>query len=393
LKSQNIFLTDTAFSMRILRLYIQGCGVFKSNLIDFTHNDEPQNLICLSGVNGSGKTTVMELIFSLIAFLHPNLAKNINFDRLKPHILTRTDFAQLDILIDDQLLSLVWGKREQLISSSDSCSHIVVEQLNSYIFNERELLNNNGLISALKVKFGELSESLIKPYVQNMIQTELNISGIGERYIALPLQSLLNKIVSSNQSDSTQVVEIASEPPFIYFFNAHDREIHDIYYDSILQDTKKYQLTHKYQPREDDIKKTLIYYDYAYPTEFEKLKSWINEQVLVDKSIEGIDRPNFEVIVRTQNGTTHGLELLSSGEESLLIVAIQCFLRASKNAIFMIDEVDQSLHPEFQEKMMMLLTQLQKDTDCQIIVSSHSEIIWRMFDSQGLIDLTSVVMT
>lgn len=376
--------------MRILRLYIQGCGVFKSNLIDFTHNGEPQNLICLAGVNGSGKTTVMELIFSLIAFLHPNLAKNINFDRLKPHILTRTDFAQLDILIDDQPLSLVWGKREQLISSNDSCSHIVVEpQLNDYIFNERELLNNqtnNWLISILKRKFEELDESLIKPYLQNVIQTELNISGIGERYIAIPQQSLLNKIVSSNQSDSIEL-------PFIYFFNAHDREIHDIYYDSIPQDTKKYQLIHKYQPREDDIKKTLIYYDYAYPAEFEKLKSWINKHVLVDKSIEGIDRPNFEVIVRTQNGTTHGLELLSSGEESLLIVAIQCFLRASKNAIFMIDEIDQSLHPEFQEKIMMLLTQLQKDTDCQIIVSSHSETIWRIFDSQGLIDLTSVVMT
>jgi ABC-type lipoprotein export system ATPase subunit len=375
--------------MRILRLYIQGCGVFKSNLIDFTHNDKPQNLICLAGVNGSGKTTVMELVFSLVAFLHPNLAKNISFDRLKPHVLTRTNFAQLDILIDHQPLSLVWGKREQLISSSDSCSHIVVEQSNSYIFNERELLNNqtnNWLISILKRKFEELDKSLIKPYLQKVIQTELSIPGEGERYIAILQQSLLNKIVSSNQSDSTEL-------PFIYFFNAHDREIHDIHYDSIPQDAKKYQLTHKYQPREDDIKKTLIYYDYAYPTEFEKLKSWINEHVLVDKSIEGIDRPNFEVIVRTQNGTTHGLELLSSGEESLLIVAIQCFLRASKNSVFMIDEVDQSLHPEFQEKMMMLLTQLQKDTDCQIIVSSHSEIIWRMFDSQGLIDLTSVVMS
>jgi len=183
--------------------------------------------------------------------------------------------------------------------------------------------------------------------------------------------------------------------PFTYFFNAHDREIRNIRYTDVTQigeNTQEYQPMHIYHPIEDDLKKTLLNYDYAYPDEFEKLILWINKHVLVDKTIEGIDRPNFEVIIRTQNGTTHGLELLSSGEESLLIVAIQCFLRASKNAIFMIDEVDQSLHPEFQEKIMMLLTQLQKDTDCQIIVSSHSETIWRIFDSQGLIDLTSVVM-
>jgi ABC-type lipoprotein export system ATPase subunit len=392
LKSQNIFLTDTAFSMRILRLYIQGCGVFKSNLIDFTHNDEPQNLICLAGVNGSGKTTVMELIFSLLSFLNSSFAENIDFDRLKSHVLTRTEFAQLDILIDKQPLSLVWGELEQRVDSS--ANYIIVEpQLGRYIsFAERDFIKNDEkMFSRLKLSSGDLGRLLIKPHIPKIIQEELKSRSTGVRYLSTSIKPYLDKIASHGQhnSDKTDLFTL----PCIYFFNAHDREIHDIHYDSIPQDAKKYQLTHKYQPREDDIKKTLIYYDYAYPTEFEKLKSWINEYVLVDKSIEGIDRPNFEVIVRTQNGTTHGLELLSSGEESLLIVAIQCFLRASKNAVFMIDEVDQSLHPEFQEKMMMLLTQLQKDTDCQIIVSSHSEIIWRMFDSQGLIDLTSVVMT
>ncbi len=42
--------------MRILRLYIQDCGVFvKPTLIDFTHEGEAQDILCLAGVNGAGK--------------------------------------------------------------------------------------------------------------------------------------------------------------------------------------------------------------------------------------------------------------------------------------------------------------------------------------------------
>jgi len=51
--------------MKLLRLYIHNSGVFKNILINFTHHGKPQNLICLAGVNGSGKTTVMEFIFNL----------------------------------------------------------------------------------------------------------------------------------------------------------------------------------------------------------------------------------------------------------------------------------------------------------------------------------------
>ncbi|MEZ5670906.1 MAG: AAA family ATPase [Thiotrichaceae bacterium] len=372
--------------MRILRLYIQGCGVFKSNLIDFTHNDEPQNLICLAGVNGSGKTTVMELVFSLISFLDSNFQGRFIADRLKPHVLTRTEFAQLDILIDEEELSIIWGdfdKKQgncvQYLIITPRLSHSSTIQRNLFGISttrERSLMRTPLL---RRSRAGRVSSRIIYHIEKDS------------------LQSLLKDMSANNSVMNTTSPEV--DPlPSIYFFNAHDREINYIPYNYddaqlVLENPQKYQLAGKYHPSEDDLKRVLIFYEYAYPTEFEKLKSWINEHVLVDKSIEGIDRPNFEVIVRTQNGTTHGLELLSSGEESLLIVAIQCFLRASKNVVFMIDEVDQSLHPEFQEKMMMLLTQLQKDTDCQIIVSSHSEIIWRMFDSQGLIDLTSVVMS
>jgi hypothetical protein len=41
---------------------------------------------------------------------------------------------------------------------------------------------------------------------------------------------------------------------------------------------------------------------------------------------------------------------------------------------------------------MRLLKQLQKDKGCQILVSSHSEIIWDAFKDKGFISLTELVI-
>lgn len=389
--------------MRILRLYIQGCGVFQSHLIDFTHDGKPQNLICLAGVNGSGKTTVMELIFSLISSLHPDFLENIEHerDRLKSHILTRTEFAQLDILIENQELSLVWGKPEQRVKNGDE--YIV---LNPSIVKKRLNVEFQYVGSDENEEF-PTEENELEEHIKKFALKKRNKMKAESRQVHIDSESLKNLLgrIDSAIKDKTQV-KSTSALPLVYFFNTHDRETHylpelsgnkDIRWD--MAKTLRYQLSHKYNPREDDNRKILMYYnklhwyDHTRLGEFEQLRKWINTHVLMEKSIEhiGYDDRNG-VFLRTKSGMFHPLELLSSGEGSLLIVAIQCFLRASKNAIFLIDEVDQSLHPEFQEKMMMLLTQLQKDTDCQIIVSSHSETIWRMFDTQGLIDLTSVVM-
>jgi len=265
--------------MRVLRLYIQECGLFEHTLIDFTHDGNAQDIVCLAGVNGTGKTTIIELIFHLILLLKPSLSpQDISYDRLKPNILTRVQFAQLDILFFDGIISLVVG------------------------------------------------------------------------------------------------------------------EIQDIRYASIPSEKPKYNLAHRYSPDDDDLNKTLVYYDYAYQEKFESLKNWVNENILVGKSLEKIDRPNFKALIKSDKGHYHGIELLSSGEESLLIIAMQIYLKAHKNSIFIIDEIDQSLHPEFQRKMISLIGKLQKEKDCQIILSSHSEIVWRYFDKKGLIDLTQMVL-
>lgn len=370
--------------MKLLRLYVQGSGVFNRTLIDLTHKGEPQDLLCLAGVNGSGKTTVMELLFHLVTLLSPTLSlQSIFFDRLKSHIFTRTKFAQLDVLIDGKVLSLVVGEESDRVideSHRDTQAFIIEPDLGALISQFEN--------AVVKTPEDEDASNIFNVKIRG---AERFSERHFERLNVDSFQELLKKIEAA-LSDESQTPRDEEGLPSIYFFNAHDREIQDIRYSSIPQEKSKYQLARRYHPKRDDLKKTLVYYDYAYPEKFEALKKWINQHVLIDKSIEGIDRPKFNVTIRASNGNTHGLELLSSGEESLLILATQIYLSVSNSSVIIIDEVDQSLHPEFQEKIMILLTQLQKDKGCQIIVSSHSNIVWDFFKSRGFISLTEMVM-
>ncbi|QTA82209.1 AAA ATPase-like domain-containing protein [Desulfonema limicola] len=374
--------------MRIIKLYVLNCGIFSKILIDFTQKNQPQELICLSGVNGSGKTTIMDLIIALASFLNPQISiQNIFFDRLKPNILTRTEFAQLDILIDNKILSLVLGDEKYIQYNND--------------YPQAFMIVNNDIKSIIK----QFEDIIVKKPVDKQDKRSIEIEELKDlKGFLTNNDSIIQKIIKKNLNLFDNLLKNLEKNiykeldlntrcklPHFYLFNSHDREILDIRYSSIPKDDSRYKIVYKYNPHNDDLKKLLIFYDYAYPKEYNALIKWINTNVLIGKKIERIDRPNFRVIIKTNQGQEHVLELLSSGEESLLIIAIQLYLKASLNSVIMIDEVDQSLHPEFQEKIMEIIIKIQKEKKCQIIISSHSVNIWRAFKDEAIIRLTEVV--
>jgi AAA15 family ATPase/GTPase len=79
--------------IKILSLTVKNCGALKDIKIDFTDNGKPQSVIVLAGANGSGKTTVLELIFAL--------AELFKFKKI-PEILRQTKYAEIELLIDDE---------------------------------------------------------------------------------------------------------------------------------------------------------------------------------------------------------------------------------------------------------------------------------------------------
>ncbi len=366
--------------MKLLKLYILNSGVFSNNVIDFTDNDNPQNLLCLSGVNGSGKTTLMDLILNLGCLINPKLSlSDIFFDRLKPNILTQTEFAQLDILLDNKLLSLVVGDEDKIQKSTKYQQAFIIETEIKSLIEKFE----NSVVKSPKDRNINIME----------IRNELYFSsGFSERKILKInheiFSDLFKKIEESMYKEFDP--ERIGKLPSIYFFNAHDREISDIRYSSIPKHETKYKIADRYSPEDDDLTKLLVYYDYAYTNKFDELKEW-TQHVLEDKEIYEIYRPEFKVLIKTKNNNIHGLENLSSGEESLLIIAVLLYLKASENSIILIDEIDQSLHPEYQLRIMKIIKQIEMEKRCQIVVSSHSKFIWNAFEEKSIIRLNEVI--
>ncbi len=369
--------------MKVLKLFIKNSGVFSNTLIDFTDNDEPQNLLCLSGVNGSGKTTIMDLILNMACLLNPELSmRDIFFDRLKPNVLTNTEFAQLDLLINDQVLSLVVGDKNNIQRCKKFPQAFIIEnEIKSLI----EKYENTAIKSPKDTKIDVEKLNGIEQIIFGKAFSDREITKEKNGIFRDLFETIGNKI--NKELDPLE----RNKLPFIYLFNAHDREIRDIRYASIPKDDSKYGITHRYDPMGDDLKKLLIFYDYAYSDTFEELKNWINNYVLENKSIYKINRPEFRVVIKTKRGDEHGIEQLSSGEESLLILAVQLYLKSSKNSILLIDEIDQSLHPECQERIMRIINQIQKEKHCQIILSSHSRFIWNSFSEKSIIRLNEVI--
>lgn len=368
--------------MKLFKLHILNCGIFTGNTIDFTDNNTPLDIICLSGVNGSGKTTIMELIAALSNFLNPEVSRrSFYFDRLKPNVLTRVEFVQLDLYYEGKILSIVFGEEK----------HIKKEKYypQSFILIPEEIKKIIQDLEDRIIKAPDEEEAQFSKTIKTLfIRSKENLPRAIEKDIS-PFKNYLKEI--SNNHLQEVASDSINDLPRFFFFNAHDREIHDIRYNSIPKDNLKYSILNRYNPEQDDLKKLFLYYEYAYPDKFEELKDWINENVLEGKSIERINRPEFKVIIKTRNNQEHGLELLSSGEESLLIIISQLFLKASESTIFLIDEIGQSLHPEYQEKIMRLLKKMQEKKKFQVILSSHSKFIWNAVKEKDRIRLTDLV--
>ncbi len=99
----------------------------------------------------------------------------------------------------------------------------------------------------------------------------------------------------------------------------------------------------------------------------------------IDGKTFSISRRDFKVLVTTQNGGSHFLEGMSSGEQHLLIMLLELRRRLLPYSIVLIDEIENSLHPAFQKKLAELLKRMQKLIPFQLIVTTPSLAIVEAF--------------
>lgn len=88
-------------------------------------------------------------------------------------------------------------------------------------------------------------------------------------------------------------------------------------------------------------------------------------------AISSIDK-NREIPVLSKNGNTYSGFHQGSGEITIMELLAK---QLPKNGLVLIDEIESSLHPRAQRRLMRDLAMVARDRECQIILSTHSPYV------------------
>lgn len=324
------------FELRSVR--IKNIGPIDDIKIDFSDANGKTLPVCvIGGANGSGKTTVLEVIASLAEVL--STGKAGAFLRSKPE-----GYAQADLLIDGYDFSIFFGT-----SPSDA-------ELN-------------------KEHCGEQVEGIT--FVSTSLYADIH-------------QRIENQQGNPSPWRLSGIYWAANElvPSLIYF--PYSRSLEPVSGQQIHKEDAHYSFIHRFQTVRKfpgSLTSYLIYLDYAEPDQFSDVQQFLNGLNFDGKTFH-IDRKKLDVIVKTANGHQHSLHELSSGEQNLLIIFTELRRKLLLGSIVLIDEIENSLHPAYQHRLAQGLLALQREVPYQLIVTTHAPAFVEIFGEENTRILT-----
>lgn len=317
---------------------IKNIGPIDDIKIDFSDANGKTLPVCvIGGANGSGKTTVLEVIVSLAEILHTGKAGA--FLRSKPD-----GYAQADLLIDERDFSIFFGT---LPGDAELKKEHCGEQVEGIAF------VSTSLYAGLYQRIGN----------QQRNPSPWRLSGT---YWAV-----------------TDLV-----PSLVYL--PHSRSLEPVSGQQIHKEDANYSFIHRFQTVRKfpgSLTSYLIYLDYAEPDRFSDVRQFLNGLDFDGKTFH-IDRKKLDVIVKTANGHKHSLHELSSGEQNLLIIFTELRRKLLPGSIVLIDEIENSLHPAYQHRLAQGLLALQREVPYQLIVTTHAPAFVEIFGEENTRILT-----
>lgn len=186
--------------MKLRKIHIEQYKILNNFDIDFTNNNEPQNLIVLAGINGSGKTTLFDYInhfFSTTEFLG------------------KTDYIEVQEQNETTDKSFFYFKANE--QNTEKTDEVIVEYINKLIFEEKltpekayeevnNIINNIFTNFDIKIQFDGLNRKK-QVFFSNADTKELHISQLssGEK-------ELLTKIFTLYLQDIKDSLILIDEP-------------------------------------------------------------------------------------------------------------------------------------------------------------------------------------
>ncbi len=336
--------------MKIRHLILENVRSIKKLDLDFTDpmTGKPLSMVVLAGANGSGKTTMLEAIFSLIRALEES-------STIYPLVSLFPDDAKAKLVLD--LLEAVEGV------------HTLSLMLPEYVTEQ-----------------GFIPEAPSARSVRISRRTGQAIAGDNnwEQFINQPINKYRSMIEDAKMGKV--------DPHDGVLFMPHYRRVLEAQPRGIVPQRDSFVWAFEYQNTGEwggSVEAYLVWLNYLDledrdagkpANRFHQTVQIINE-MLLDKQIARVK--DGRVQVETIDGATHNLDLLSSGEKQLTLLLLEIARHMNPGRIIMIDEPEVSLHPRWQAGLVSVLRSLAEQYDGQVILATHSlEIVNSVFPEE-----------
>lgn len=298
--------------MKIEKVHIKNIKGIKDLELSFRKDDKILDLIVLAGVNGSGKTTILEAIKDFFN------NTNISYDEPEKSNI------YLNIFFEDFEKKQIEEAEKSSIDNYEHKLQDFFSALQSYEYNRK---NNGEYYSYLIAKFFENPPKIIYVPAENKFEEIQTYS-----------TTLSKKYKFINTINSNVIRDIPS-------YIATRRN----YLATIEEDLTMKEITNKVVNEINDI--------------FNILE--------LDVKLKGFSKDERTIpIFENSAGEEFDINDLSSGEKQLFLRTLSIKMLEPDNSIILIDEPELSLHPKWQQRIIEVYKNIGKNN--QIIVATHS---------------------
>ena len=314
--------------MKIKTLHIKKYKGLENLNINFESEGKVLDLIVLAGINGSGKTRVLESICYFFDMLNSKIIKLQNFFEENEKNVIK------ELMKKGDLTGFNLSKELEFIDCLKNIDYFYDDYLNG---------RNNDKFSSFVVRSFEKLKIFPKIIY---VPTEINFEEIKKAQTNLKKEySFINIVDSYEIKDipsyiATRISKVANEE----------------------EDLTMGQVRKKV---------------------FEEING-IFEILELDVKLSEISKDeNSMPIFTDSSGKKFGINELSSGEKQLFLRTLAIKMLEPENSIIMIDEPELSLHPKWQQKIVDVYKKIGKNN--QIILATHSPHILGSVEKESII--------
>ena len=318
--------------MKIKNLHIEEYNGLENLDINFESEGKVLNLIVLAGVNGSGKTRVLE---SIRYWFEMFRSKAVNVELF----YEENEREVLKSLMNSEGLTEIEKEMQKEIEYTDCLRNIKFYNYD-YRHNKTENRNYNSKIISKSFEKLKIFPKLI------YVPTEINFEEIKKAQTNLKKEYRFINIVDSYEIKdipsyiATRISKVANEEENLTMGQVRKKVFAEI--------------------------------------------NGIFEILELDVKLSEISKDeNSMPIFTNSSGKKFGINELSSGEKQLFLRTLAIKMLEPENSIIMIDEPELSLHPKWQQKIVDVYRKIGRNN--QIILATHSPHILGSVEKENII--------